>query len=205
MKIAHESLKFVLILLAVGAAAWFWLGPWSVIPPLLALLFVVWFFRDPERQPPDDPTQIISPADGKIVRASGRHVSVFMNVFDVHICRAPFAGTVQALQHHSGSFLNAALDAASLENERVEIDLDCSGQPLKCTLVAGLIARRIVPKIEVGQRLERGERLGLIQFGSRVDVQLPESARIEVKVGQRVSAGVSCLARFEAADGRGKG
>lgn len=202
MKIAHECLKFVLLLVVAGAAAWFWLSPWAVLPPALALLFVVWFFRDPERRPPDDPMQIVSPADGRIVRASGGKVSVFMNVFDVHVCRAPFAGSVQRMHHHSGSFLNAAKDAASLENERVEIDFDCSGHALKCTLVAGLIARRIVPKIEVGQLLERGQRLGLIQFGSRVDVELPTGARIEVEIGQRVRAGVSCLARFDVADGR---
>lgn len=204
MKIAHESLKFALALLATAIAAGIWLSPWVALPPLLALLFVLWFFRDPERVPPPDPALVVSPADGRIVRASGGHVSVFMNVFDVHVCRAPLAGSVQRVQHHAGSFLNAARDAASLQNERVEIDFDCAGRPLRCTLVAGLIARRIVPKIEIGQTLERGERLGLIQFGSRVDVQLPPAARISVKIGDRVTAGVSSLARLEETAGCAK-
>jgi phosphatidylserine decarboxylase len=196
MKIAQEALPFVAVLgismLAVGVLTHVALAA----PFALLLLFTLWFFRDPERRTPDDPHAVISPADGKILRADKNEISVFMNVFDVHVCRAPIAADVAAVDHRSGRFLAAYKDAASDHNERVSIELRDGQRKLTFTLVAGLIARRIVCRVTPGQRLSAGERIGLIRFGSRVDVVLPPGSTPQVRPGQRVVAGVTILARL---------
>ncbi len=162
------------------------------------LLFTLWFFRDPERKTPGDPDAMISPADGRIIRADSERISIFMNVFNVHVCRAPMAGRVVEVTHTPGRFLSAFKDAASEQNERASIDLDLDSRErnLRFTLVAGLIARRIVCRVGEGRRLAAGERVGLIRFGSRVDVDLPPGAESTVGVGDRVVAGESILARL---------
>jgi phosphatidylserine decarboxylase len=162
----------------------------------LLLLFVVWFFRDPDRTPPGEPGALVSPADGRIIRAAGDSVSIFMNVFNVHVCRSPAAGTVESAVHEPGRFLAAFKDEAPLANERTAIRLDAGPMSLEFTLIAGLIARRIVCKVRRGQVLARGERVGLIRFGSRVDVKLPDGARPTVAVGDRVRAGETVIARL---------
>jgi phosphatidylserine decarboxylase len=162
---------------------------------LVLLVFTVNFFRDPERRTPVDRAALISPADGKIIRADAQRVSIFMNVFDVHVCRSPVAGTVASVRHEAGRFLAAMKDEASEHNERTTIEVHPSdGAPVRFVLVAGLIARRIVCRVEPGRELSSGERVGIIRFGSRVDVDLPQGATAAVEVGQRVIAGETIIA-----------
>jgi phosphatidylserine decarboxylase len=163
---------------------------------LVLLVFTVNFFRDPERRTPVDGAALISPADGKIIRADAKRVSIFMNVFDVHVCRSPVAGTVASVRHEAGRFLAAMKDQASEHNERTTIEVrPADGAPVRFVLVAGLIARRIVCRVEPGRELASGERVGIIRFGSRVDVDIPQGATPAVEVGQRVVAGETVIAR----------
>jgi phosphatidylserine decarboxylase len=194
MKLDREALPFSVTLVALAAAGAFF-QPWAAAVPAVLLAFTLWFFRDPERRPPGDPAALLSPADGRIIVASARRVSVFMNVFDVHVCRSPVAGTVASVEHVPGSFLSAFRDAASEHNERTSVVVDPGGEPVRFTLVAGLIARRIVCRVGPGRALAAGERIGLIRFGSRVDVDLPPGARPVVRVGDRVVGGETVIAR----------
>jgi len=195
MRIDPAAWPFVGVLAAAGAlAAWLW--PWGTVPIVLLLAFTLNFFRDPERTTPSDPAAIISPADGKIIRADPTRVSVFMNVFDVHVCRAPVAGRISAVRHVDGDFLAAFKDEASDHNERTTIVIERTGAPpVAFTLVAGLVARRIVCRTRAEAAVAAGERVGLIRFGSRVDVDLPAGSRVAVAIGDRVVAGASVLAR----------
>jgi phosphatidylserine decarboxylase len=169
----------------------------------------VQFFRDPPRTIPNDPNAVLSPADGKVVRVEqaldpylGRNalkISVFMNVFNVHSNRSPVDGTVVGAWYHAGSFVNAALDKASVENERSALHLrSAAGRDVTCVQVAGLIARRILCYAKPGDTLTRGERYGFIRFGSRVDVYLSPDARPKVGVGDTVFATETILAEFPA-------
>jgi len=200
MKIARESLPFVAAIVAVGAVAWL-VHPGLAALPLLALLFTLWFFRDPERSTPEDPLLLISPADGKVIMAGPDQISIFMNVFNVHVCRAPTAGRVESVEHVPGRFMAAFKDEASSHNERSTITLADGDRRQPFTLVAGLIARRIVCKVTPGQSLRAGERVGLIRFGSRVDVALPVDRQAAVRVGQHVLAGETVIARPAEAPG----
>ena len=179
----------------------------AAIPLWIIAVFVVQFFRDPPRTGPSDPQAIAAPADGRVVYVGPERdpvtneialkISVFMNVFNVHSNRAPVAGQVKHVQYFPGRFLNAALDKASLENERNLIVLvDPKGRRLTCVQVAGLVARRILCYVEEGDQLGRGARYGFIRFGSRVDLFLPEGSRSEVAVGDKVSAHRSVLAQW---------
>jgi phosphatidylserine decarboxylase len=194
--VAREGWPIIGIEAALGALAWAWLSPWTGSVSLPLLLFSVWFFRDPDRVTPADPRALVSPADGQVIEAGPRRVSVFMNVLDVHVCRAPAAGRVIALDHRSGRFLPAFKPEAADQNERLLITLEDAGRQLQFSLVAGLIARRIVSRVRVGQQVERGQRVGLIRFGSRVDLDLPPGATAAVQRGARVVAGVTVLARL---------
>lgn len=196
MRVARESWPLVAALALLAAAVGFLLHPLAALPVLAAAGFTLWFFRDPERETPREPDALVSPADGRVITAGPRAISIFMNVFDVHVCRAPTGGRVESLKHEPGRFLAAFRDEASEQNERVSILLTDGPRQVRCTLVAGLIARRIVCKVAAGQRLEAGERVGLIQFGSRVDVALPEGSRILAGTGQKVLAGETVLARL---------
>lgn len=189
---------------AAIAVAWFAGGWWSV-PFWLAALFVLQFFRDPPRSIPGDERTVVSPADGRIVAvASARDpyldrdavkVSVFMNVFNVHSNRSPVDGEVRQAWYHAGKFLNAALDKASLENERNALWLKTvAGADVTCVQIAGLIARRILCYVKPGDKLDRGERFGFIRFGSRVDIYLPPSASVKAVLGDKVRGGSSILA-----------
>lgn len=213
-----EGLKFgvpvlVLAFAVVVAAVWFhWLQALGAL--LLLLSYGVFlFFRDPERYPPEDAKAILSPADGRICLVQecelpdafgemeeyrGRkfwRVSVFMSVFDVHVNRMPTAGEILKKQYvAAGKFFNASLDKASKENERCNYLVRAeNGQVYGVTQIAGLVARRIVPQVEEGQSLGRAERFGLIRFGSRLDVYLPEGAKPEVRLGQTMVAGETVL------------
>lgn len=168
--------------------------------------FAVNFFRDPERYPSPEPGVAVSPADGKVIKTGlardpftgqdRKVVCIFMNVFDVHVNRMPVAGTVERLKYHPGKFLNASLDKASEDNERMALDIrGAEGGQWSVVQIAGLIARRIVCRVEPGDALGRGERFGMIKFGSRVDLYLPDAYDIDVRVGERVLAGQTIIAR----------
>ena len=144
---------------------------------------------------------MISPADGKVIKAGPDEISIFMNVFNVHVCRSPIAGRIVSVDHRSGKFLAAFDERAPEQNERAAIRIVGERATLTFTLVAGLIARRIVCKVRDEQQLAAGERVGLIRFGSRVDVSLPTGAEALVRVGERVRAGESILARLAAGTG----
>jgi phosphatidylserine decarboxylase len=204
--IAREGWPFLGIALAVSAIAAYFIGWWS-LPFWLAALFVLQFFRDPARQVPDDPLAVVAPADGRIVvvgraedpylKREAQKISVFMNVFNVHSNRSPVDGEVKEKWYFPGHFLNAALDKASLDNERSALWIRTSGgQDVTCVQIAGLIARRILCYVEPGAVLRKGDRFGFIRFGSRVDVYLPASARAEVSIGQKVTGGRTILARW---------
>ena len=173
----------------------------------LATLFILQFFRDPAREAPEDPAAVLAPADGRIVEVSraqdpylkreARKVSVFMNVFNVHSNRSPVDGTVKERWYFAGAFFNAALDKASLENERNALWLrTAKGADVTCVQVAGLIARRILCYVGPGAELARGQRYGFIRFGSRVDVYLPLDAEVRAAIGEKVAAGETVIARL---------
>ena len=213
-----EGLKFggialvIAFVVALLASHVWWLG-WLVVPVFLLAYGVFLFFRDPERYPPEDEKAILSPADGRIClieecelpdalgemeEYKGKRfwrVSVFMSVLNVHVNRLPTAGEVLKKQYvAAGKFFNASLDKASKENERCNYLVRAeNGQVYGVTQIAGLVARRIVPQVGEGQRLARVERFGLIRFGSRLDVYLPEGVKPEVRIGQTMVAGESVL------------
>jgi phosphatidylserine decarboxylase len=197
------------IALAVAAALAFTLTGLGFLALLawLAVAFVVQFFRDPARTPPTDANAVLAPADGKIVLVAKARdpyldrdalkISVFMNVFNVHSNRSPVDGEVENAWYHAGSFLNAALDKASLENERNALHLRTGeGIDVTCVQIAGLVARRILCHVKPGDRLARGQRYGFIRFGSRVDVYLPPDARPRVAVGDKARATETILAEL---------
>ena len=213
-----EGLKFGGIAMAVAfaialLASHVWWLAWLVIPVFLLAYGVFLFFRDPERYQPEDEKAILSPADGRVCliqecelpdelgemeeykEKKFWRVSVFMSVLNVHVNRMPTAGEILKKQYvAAGKFFNASLDKASKENERCNYLIKAeNGQVYGVTQIAGLVARRIVPQVEEGQKLERIERFGLIRFGSRLDVYLPEGVKPEVRVGQTMVAGETVL------------
>jgi phosphatidylserine decarboxylase len=203
--VAREGWPFlgVAVLVSLGTGLFVGWG-WS-IPFWLATLFILQFFRDPAREVPDDPRAVVSPADGRIVEVSRAQdpylkrdalkVSVFMNVFNVHSNRSPVDGVVKERWYFPGAFLNAALDKASLSNERNALWLQTAdGRDVTCVQVAGLIARRILCYVGAGAELRRGQRFGFIRFGSRVDVYLPLDAEVKAAIGEKVYAAESVLA-----------
>jgi len=199
VRIDPAGWPFVVGLGVAALAAAFW-SPWLALIPVLLLAFTVNFFRDPERRVPTDSALILAPACGRVIVAGPSRVSIFMNVFDVHVCRSPVAGRVVSVEHTRGKFVSAYRDAASEHNERVVLVLEPpSGGAVRVTLVAGLVARRIVCRVAAGRTLTAGERIGIIRFGSRVDVDLPGDARVAVALRDRVVSGETALARTAAA------
>lgn len=204
--VAPEGMPF-LFLLGLSSLVFAAIGCWPVAMILLiATWFAGHFFRDPERVVPTEPDVAVCPADGKVVRVEPRPdpitgesrtcISIFMNVFNVHVNRAPVAGRVETIRYFPGAFFNAALDKASTDNERCAyLVRDGEDRPWVMVQIAGLIARRIVCRVEEGDALARGERFGMIRFGSRVDLYLPPDYSAVVTVGDAVSAGESILAR----------
>lgn len=195
--------------LALIAAAilvgWFAQPAWAVLPLLLAVFFL-WFFRDPERAIPDAAGAAVSPADGKvtdvsIVTVGGEkqaRISIFLSVFDVHVNRSPVAGIVREVRYQQGKFLNAMNHASAEQNEQNIVRMEGDdGQIVVFKQIAGLLARRIVFHPKVGDRLERGQRVGLIKFGSRVDVLFDASANVNVKIGDHVKGGATILAYLQ--------
>jgi len=205
--IAREGWPFLAIGIVAAALVASYSLVWS-IPFWIVAAFVLQFFRDPPRQVPGDAKTVVSPADGRIVAVEKARdpylereavkVSVFMNVFNVHSNRAPVDGAVKQIWYSAGSFVNAALDKASTENERNALWIRAAaGADITCVQVAGLIARRILCYAKAGDKLERGQRYGFIRFGSRVDVYLPTNARINAALGDKVYAASSILASLE--------
>jgi len=205
--IAREGWLHIAIAV-VAAVALSFTGLWPVIVlAWLAVAFVVQFFRDPPREAPMDLNSVLSPADGKVVLVGPARdpyadrdalkISVFMNVFNVHSNRSPVDGEVANAWYHAGSFLNAALDKASLENERNALHLRTpGGDDVTCVQIAGLIARRILCYVKPGDALVRGQRYGFIRFGSRVDVYLAPMATPKVAVGDTVYATTTVVAEL---------
>jgi phosphatidylserine decarboxylase len=205
--IAREGWPFIAIAAAVALAlSYFGLVVLAILA-WLAVVFVVQFFRDPPRAVPREPNAVLSPADGKVMsveRARDPYlerdalkISVFMNVFNVHSNRSPVDGVVKDRWYHAGSFVNAALDKASLENERNALHIvTTAGIDVTCVQIAGLVARRILCYVGPGDALKRGQRYGFIRFGSRVDVYVPATAAPRVAVGDVVYATTTVLAEL---------
>jgi phosphatidylserine decarboxylase len=205
--IAREGWLFVALAIAAAIAATLFAGwSWSIALWLIAL-FVLQFFRDPPRAIPSDPRAVLSPADGRVVvveRAQDPYLkrdalkfSVFMNVFNAHSNRSPVDGVVREAWYHAGSFVNAALAKASLENERNALWITMAdGTDVTCVQVAGLIARRILCYVKAEDRVVRGQRYGFIRFGSRLDIYLPPSAVPKVSIGDKVYAASTVLAEL---------
>jgi phosphatidylserine decarboxylase len=207
----RDGYLYALPLIAAAVLlGWLTNPAWAIIPCLLAFFFL-WFFRDPERTIPQDAGAVVSPGDGKVtdispVQVDGQpqtRISIFLNVFNVHVNRSPIAGVVSEVRYQRGKYLNAMNQASAELNEQnivtVEGDTDGqkNGQKVVFKQIAGLLARRIVFHPKVGDRLERGQRVGLIKFGSRVDVLLDASAQVNVKLGDHVKGGSSVLAHLQ--------
>ncbi|HUE64617.1 MAG TPA: phosphatidylserine decarboxylase [Rhizomicrobium sp.] len=214
MNIHREGYPFIALFAAVNLLA-FLLATWLGWILLVITIWCIAFFRDPERKTPDAPDLIICPADGKLLpvvdavpppelgmgEAPRLRLSIFMNVFNVHVNRNPVSGNVVALSYRAGKFFNASFDKASIDNERMSIRLRPEGQTgdtrdLAVVQIAGLVARRIVCDLTQGQGVRRGARFGIIRFGSRVDVYLPPGSEILVQPGIATRAGETVLARF---------
>lgn len=212
MKFAREGYAYIafacVLAIAVQQFA-FRTGHWALWL-LAAVLFVIagwvaWFFRDPARSGPRGDDVVIAPADGRVVlirevdepsfvQGPTLCVSIFMNIFSVHVNRYPVNGTVRFVEHKAGKFLNAITEQSSLENEQASVGIETRGGRLLLRQIAGLIARRIITDSKVGDHAVQGARFGLIQFGSRVDVFLPPQAALQVKLGDHTKAGATVIA-----------
>jgi len=203
----RDGYLYGLALLVVGVIVWFGtqLVTLTALPVLLAAFFL-WFFRDPSRKIPDGPGLIVSPGDGKVKEAewiettagNRLRITIFLSVFDVHVNRIPIGGTVTLVDIREGQFMNAMKPESAVLNEQTMITVDGGEYSVSFKQIAGLLARRIVCNVKPGDRVERGQRMGLIKFGSRVDVLMPAEAELRVKVGDKVRGGSSILGRMPA-------
>jgi phosphatidylserine decarboxylase len=215
LPIAKQGFVSIAVLAALFLAST--LAGWQLVAAasLLATVLVVNFFRDPERVAPADPSAVVAPADGKVIftgkvvedrfiRRESLKISIFMNVFNVHVNRAPFSGEITDIHYEKGKFLAANLDKASRDNEHNAVVLRVAGgEVLALVQIAGLVARRIDCWVKPGDRVERGERFGMIRFGSRVDLYVPPAWRLAVATGQHVKAGESIVC-YTVTDPRGE-
>jgi phosphatidylserine decarboxylase len=193
-----DGIYYALGLSAAGALLWILVNPAFAAPLFLLALFCLYFFRDPDRAIPDGPVAV-SPADGKVVGIIGEgaectRISIFLNVFDVHVNRAPIAGRIANVEYTKGQFLVASREIASAQNERNTVTI-VGDASIRFAQIAGLIARRIVFHKKLGDTVAKGERVGLIKFGSRVDIFLGPEWEIKVRAGQRVAGGSSIIAQ----------
>lgn len=214
MSFAREGLSFIVIAALVAAAgfgvaimrrSWpLWLVAFALT---IIALWVAYFFRDPERIGERGERLVIAPADGKVVmitdvdepifmKERAKRISIFMNVFNVHVNRYPVSGIVRLVERKPGRFMNAATEESSMQNEQTSIGIEVGSNHILVRQIAGLIARRIVTDAKDGERVQQGERMGLIRFGSRVDVFLPASSTLRVKVGDVTYAGASVIAEL---------
>ncbi len=208
ISVAKEGLPFILLCAFAALLCAILKVPAAALGAFLATVFVTYFFRDPERTLPEDGNAVVSPADGKVIRVEELfddrflhqdvlRISIFMNVFNVHVNRIPFAGTVQRIVFQPGRFYAADQDKAALHNEHCAMIVQTTaGQEYAAVQIAGLIARRIVCRAEPGDCVKPGQRYGLIRFGSRVDIYLPKGSEAAVKVGEKVRAGETVLGRM---------
>jgi len=205
--IAREGWPFLAIAIAIAFGLSLTSFKWVAALAWLVVLFILQFFRDPPRTIPQQPNAVLSPADGRVVSVGkvrdpyldrdALKVSVFMNVFNAHSNRSPVDGVVANTWYHEGSFVNASLDKASIDNERNALHLRTpTGADITCVQVAGLVARRILCYVKTGEHLKRGQRYGFIRFGSRLDVYLPPDATPRASIGDRVHATESILAEL---------
>lgn len=204
--IAPTGYRFIVLGLLLALGGW-WLNPVIGAAGIGVTLFFLYFFRDPERPLPADPHLILAPADGRVVAVKrgsevnwqgrpAQKLSIFMNLFDVHVNRAPVAGRIVAKRYQPGRFLAADRPEAALQNEQLILELkDSEGLEVTMIQIAGLLARRIVSYVQEGEQVAQGERVGLICFGSRVDLYLPPTWRLEVQLGQKVKAGSTIIGR----------
>ncbi len=199
----RDGLYYALGMLVVAAVLWWLAAPAAAVVPILFAVFFLWFFRDPERAIPQDAGLIISPADGKVTEVASTQfkgqpytrISIFLNVFNVHVNRSPISGVIREVVYQRGKFGNA-MDAASADaNEQNVVTVEGDGMTIVFKQIAGLLARRIVFNGKPGDTLVRGQRVGMIKFGSRTDVIFPEPNHVSVKVGDHVKGGSSILAR----------
>jgi phosphatidylserine decarboxylase len=199
-----DAFRFIIPLLIIAVLLFVFGGPWAAALPLLLAVFVAYFFRNPDRTIPRGDKVVVSPADGKIVGISADghgsdlqvRLSIFLSIFDVHINRAPIGGKLEKLEYVRGKFKAAFDPAASRVNEQNVLTVRGTGATLVMKQIAGLIARRVVCWKKPGQELQRGEVIGLIRFGSRVELILPGNAEIRVRMGERVKGGSSVIAEL---------
>jgi phosphatidylserine decarboxylase len=203
-KFAPDGYPFIIIFAFITVLIYIFGKPWIAVFPLIITLFMAFFFRDPERNIPEGKGNFVSPADGKVIlikdvyendylHAESKEISIFMSLFDVHVNRAPCDGNVSLIKHSPGRFLVAHKDAASMENENTIMVLDGRDGKILVRQVAGFLARRIVCRVSAGDVLRRGERYGMIKFGSRLDIYLPKNTEIKVKSGDKVKAGETVI------------
>ncbi|MEK7267111.1 MAG: phosphatidylserine decarboxylase family protein, partial [Nitrospirota bacterium] len=203
-----EGYPYIIIFAATTIVALLLGGKWMVIVPFVITVFMVYFFRDPEREIPEGEGLFVSPADGKIIlikdvfekehlKADVKEISIFMSPFNVHVNRTPCDGKIKNIQHNKGKFMAAYKDQASFKNENIEMTLETKYGDILVRQVAGYVARRAVCRANTGDSLKRGERYGIIKFSSRLDVYLPKNTEIKVKLGDRVKAGETVIGVIE--------
>jgi phosphatidylserine decarboxylase len=202
LRIVGDGLYYAIGSIAVGALLSYFLTPYAGLPFYALAAFCLYFFRDPERTPPPGDV-MLAPADGQVVAVRqvepGQiRISIFLNIFNVHVNRTPIPGTISDVQYQKGKFLVASHEAASLENEQNTLVIDGKGTRVVCRQIAGLIARRIVCYKRPGDFVNAGERIGYIKFGSRVDVIFGPEWSTDIKIGDKVSAGTTVLAHRSA-------
>ncbi|HEY5382760.1 MAG TPA: phosphatidylserine decarboxylase [Acidobacteriaceae bacterium] len=202
LAMVRDGLFYGLALVVVAVVVWVATHILALtILPLLLAAFFLWFFRDPNRRIPAGEGVIVSPADGKVEEAdwiettagSRVRVAIFLNVFDVHVNRVPAEGVVTLVEYREGQFLSALKPESAIHNEQTLVTIDAGNYSVSFKQIAGVLARRIVCRLQAGERVERGQRMGMIKFGSRVDVLLPASVELRVKAGDRVKGGSSVL------------
>jgi phosphatidylserine decarboxylase len=202
-----DGYYYALPLLLAGALVGWLTDPLWALPAILLAGFFLWFFRDPQRVISDGTGAVVSPADGKITDISPvtvdgirrTRISIFLNVFNVHVNRSPIAGVIRDVRYQKGKYLNAMNPASAEQNEQNVVTVEGEGQTVVFKQIAGLLARRIVFNKRIGDLVSRGERVGLIKFGSRVDVLLDASAELHIKIGDHVKGGSSVLAYAQSA------
>jgi phosphatidylserine decarboxylase len=206
--IAREGWSRIVIAVAIAGLFHALGGLWVALPFWLIAILVIQFFRDPPRAIPESPGAVVSPAHGRVVAIQptvdpfsgdpSTRISIFMNIFSVHSNRIPIAGEIVGRQYHAGRFLNAELEKASSQNERCALQIRTKeGAVVSCVQIAGLVARRILTYVDIGDEVARGERYGFIRFGSRVDVYLPADSEIVAKAGKWVLSGSDIIARVK--------